>query len=117
MVSRCIASGKTTKLWKSTVVLQARGRQHNPAMNATRRLVGVAAVLVAALPTIAIGANPSPIAVRFSIGASEASPRGRAAQVFKQIVETRSKGRAQVESVGYAAAAHDLVPCRGRSRR
>jgi len=97
MVSRCLGSGKSAELWKSTVALQAGAPQHNAAMNAIRRLLCVAALLVAAVPMIAICASPSPIEVRFSIGASEESPRGRAAQAFKRIVETRTKGRAKVE--------------------
>ncbi len=97
MVPRGIASGKPARLWKSTVAVRAGGRQHIAAMNANRRLVSIAALLVSATPTIALGTVRSPIAARFSIGANEASARGRAAQTFKQIVETRTNGRARVE--------------------
>jgi C4-dicarboxylate-binding protein DctP len=85
------------KLWKSTVAMHTKRGEHNAAMNATRRLVSIAAVLAASLPSIAPRASTSPIAMRFSIGTGEDSPRGRGAQAFRRIIEARTHGRIRVD--------------------
>jgi C4-dicarboxylate-binding protein DctP len=54
-------------------------------------------IALAALPPLAVSMNAPPIAIRFSMVASENSPRGRAAQKFKDLVEVRTGGRARVE--------------------
>ncbi len=57
----------------------------------------MAGIALAALPPLAVSMNAPPITIRFSTVASGDSPRGRAAQKFKDLVEARTGGRARVE--------------------
>ena len=74
-----------------------------PSLNTTRRaalaaLATCAALLTfAALPTLAETAPAAPVIIKFSHVVAPDTPKGKAAQKFKELAEQRSGGRVKVE--------------------
>ena len=65
-------------------------------MNAARTILGMLAICFAVIASAVATAAP-PIVVRFNLDAAEDSPRGRAAEKFKQLAEAATHGGVRVE--------------------
>src|SRR6202162_1965811 len=75
-------------------------RRHDPdtkERGAMKRLMSRAALAVALAPASASTAAQQPIVIKFSHVVAQSTPKGQAAERFKQLAEERTKGRVKVE--------------------
>lgn len=66
-------------------------------MSAIRTTLGIVAIFLAGIASVVASADPSPIVLRFNLTVPEDSPRGRAAERFKELAEARTHGGVHVE--------------------